>query len=77
MKKRNKKLKKALYLDRETSHGGWPYGKNRGWVDNRPVNDIIFDYLEKMGLTSDVPHARLSEAKIRKIIIESLNRNLK
>ena len=65
---------KDLYLDRPTSHGGWPSGKNRGWIDKRPVNLQIADYLEKMGLLADVPQARLSEEKLRclvqKLLIE-------
>ena len=72
MPKKKRNLKKDLFLDRPTSHGGWPQGKNRGWVDDRPVNDIIDDYLEKMGLASNPDHARLSEAKIRKLIKVSL-----
>ena len=74
--KRSKKRKK-LMLDRPTSHGGWPGNANTSWLGNKPVNDIIYDYLESMGLTADVPHAKLSEAKIRKIIKESIMRQLK
>ena len=33
--------------------------------------------VEDMGLTDDVPHARLSESKIKKIIIQSILRYLK
>jgi hypothetical protein len=71
------KKKKELMLDRPTSHGGWPKGNNNSWVGNKPVNDIIYDYLEAMGLTADVPQARLSEVKIRKLIKESLKRHAK
>ena len=66
---------KDLFLDRPTSHGGWPGGENRGWTDKRPVNIQIADYLEKMGLLVDVPHARLSESQlrtlVRKLLIET------
>ena len=73
-KKKNKK--KELMLHLPTSHGGWPSGKNTSWSGDKPVNDIIYDYLESLGLTADVPHARLSESKIRKLIIQSLGRHL-
>ena len=79
-KKKNKykkSLRKQLFLDRPTSHGGWPYGNNNSWVGDKSVNNIIYDYLESMGLTADVPHARLSETKLLKIIAESIERNLK
>ena len=78
-KKKNKKRlrkKRELFLDRPTSHGGWPNGGNNSWVGNKPVNDIIFDYLESMGLTADVPQARLSESIIRDLIIDSIRRNM-
>ena len=39
--------------------------------------DIIYDYLDAMGLTADVPHARLSESYIKNLIRESIERNLK
>ena len=76
-KPRNKSLRKRLFLDRPTSHGGWPSGKNNSWVGEKPVNDIIYDYLEDMGLTADVPHARLSESQIRYLIKESISRIFK
>ena len=76
-RKKRKSLRKKLFLDRPTSHGGWPYGGNNSWMGKKPVNDIIYDYLESMGLTADVPHAKLSEQKIRTLIKESLIRNLK
>jgi len=69
--KRKKKSQtiKDLYLDRPTSHGGWPDGHKGGYVDNKkPVHQQIADYLTAMGLTDDVPHARLSEIRIRAII---------
>lgn len=76
-RKKRKSLRKELFLDRPTSHGGWPNGGNNSWMGKKPVKDIIYDYLEAMGLTADVPHAKLSEQKIRKIIKESIERNLK
>jgi hypothetical protein len=72
----SKKKRKELMLDRPTSHGGWPSGKNNSWIGEKPVNDIIADYLESMGLLADPEHARLSESKIRKIIIASIKRVL-
>lgn len=41
--------KKNMHLDKPTSHGYMSHD-NRGWVDKRPVNDIIYAYLKKMGL---------------------------
>lgn len=76
-KRKNKTLRSKLFLDQPTSHGGWPSGKNNSWLGDKPVNDIIYDYLKSMGLTADVPHARLSESKVRKMIIESLLRCIK
>mgnify|MGYP001224753846 FL=1 len=76
-KKKRKSLRKELFLDRPTSHGGWPNGGNNSWLGKKPVKDIIYDYLESMGLTADVPHARLSEQKIITLIKESIIRNLK
>lgn len=77
MSKKKRNLRKDLFLDRPTSHGGWPNGGNTSWVGKKPVNDIIYDYLKSMGLTADVPHAKLSESKIRAIIKKSLLRLLK
>ena len=73
MKKKNNKTKKKkkisdLYLDISTSHGGWPKGSNRGWIDKRPVNIQIKDYLDEMGLLDTPEHARLSESNMRNII---------
>jgi hypothetical protein len=82
MKKKNKKNDsrksqklKDLYLDRPTSHGGWPGGHPGGFTDReRPVNVQIADYLEAMGLLEAPSHAVLSEQNlrslIRKILIE-------
>ena len=75
-RKKRKSLRKELYLDRPTSHGGWPGGENNSWMGKKPVKDIIYDYLESMGLTDDVPHARLSEQKIIRMIRESISRNI-
>ena len=78
-KKKTKSSKlKDLYLDRPTSHGGWPHGHSGSYRDNKtPFYKQIAQYLEDMGLTADVPHARLSESKIIKMIRESLLRNVK
>ena len=74
MKKQNQKKKrnaiKDLYLDRPTSHGGWPDGHQGGYTDTKkPVNKQISDYLKAMGLVDDSnPRARLSEEKIRFLV---------
>ena len=73
----SKRKRKQLMLDRPTSHGGWPSGKNNSWIGDKPVNDIIYDYLKSMGLVDDVPHGKLSETYVRLLIKKSLIRNLK
>ena len=65
-------LIKALHLDKKTSHGGWPDGHGGSWNDPTPVNVQIANWLKAMGLADDVPRARFSESKIRKIIRQVL-----
>jgi hypothetical protein len=73
MNKKNKKLK-DLYLDRPTSHGGWPEGHSGSYRDNKtPVYLQISKYLEDMGLLEKT-HV-LSESIIRKIIYSLLARS--
>jgi hypothetical protein len=69
---------KDLYLDRPTSHGGWPAGHSGSYRDNKtPVNKQISDYLKTMGLLEDDnPRAVLAESVIRQMIIESIRRRL-
>lgn len=66
MKKQKKKSKaiKDLYLDRPTSHGGWPDGHGGSYRDpNTPVYKQISQYLKDMGLADDDnPRARLAES---------------
>ena len=64
---RKKKVSRAikdLYLDRPTSHGGWPGGHEGGYTDkDTPVYKQIADYLKAMGLADDDnPRARLAES---------------
>ena len=41
-------------LDKPFSTGGWPNGKDRGWLpDSKPVNKQIKDYLDDMGLLEE------------------------
>lgn len=58
-KKRKKKKKdsskqksiKNLMLDKPFSTGGWPAGKDRGWLPNsKPVNVQIKDFLDSLGM---------------------------
>ena len=76
-KKKTKKTISDLYLDKPTSHGGWPEGHPGGYTDpNTPVNKQIANYLQSMGLIDDAnPRARLSESKIRQIIRNILLKN--
>ena len=69
-KKKNPPSKKIkdLFLDKETSHGGWPSGHRGGWIDKTPVNVQIANYLKSMGLLEDPDHARLSESQFRTLI---------
>jgi len=67
-KKASSKKIKDLYLDRPTSHGGWPSGHRGGWIDKTPVNVQIANYLKSMGLLEDPEHARLSEGQFRELI---------
>lgn len=82
---------KDLYLDRPTSHGGWPDGHGGSYTDpDTPVNQQIANYLKSMGLVDDDnPRARLSETsasmhkpffinerKIRSLIREAIKRQL-
>ena len=45
--KYEKATAKTLYLDRPTSHGGWPEGEY-----DPPINKVILDYLISMGVIS-------------------------
>ncbi len=69
---------KDLYLDRPTSHGGWPDGHSGSYRDNKtPVNKQISDYLKAMGLLEDDnPRAVIAESTIRQMIVESIRRRL-
>ena len=69
-KKKTKSSKlKDLYLDRPTSHGGWPSGHSGSYRDNKtPVHKQIAQYLEDMGLLESPDHAVLSEQKLRLLI---------
>ena len=79
MKKKTKsKAIKDLYLDRPTSHGGWPEGHSGSYRDpDTPVYKQIANYLKAMGLADDDnPRARLSEAHLRFLIRDSIKRLL-
>lgn len=78
MSKKRRNAIKDLYLDRPTSHGGWPDGHSGSYKDpNTPVNKQISDYLKAMGLIDDGnPRAVLSENRIRFLIRESIKRLL-
>ena len=48
---RKQKSIKNLMLDKPFTTGGWPDGKDRGWLpDSKPVNKQIKDYLDDMGM---------------------------
>ena len=50
---------KNLFLDRPSSHGGWPEGPSRSAYSDVPVNKQISDYLRSMGIleAEDIPEA--------------------
>jgi len=79
MSKKKNNIIKDLYLDRPTSHGGWPEGHTGSYRDNKtPVNKQITDYLKAMGLIDDSnERARLSETRLRQMIRHSIRRFLK
>ena len=80
MKKQKKKSKaiKDLFLDRPTSHGGWPEGIGSYTDPDTPVNQQIANYLKAMGLVDDEnPRARLAENTIRSMIRDSLNESFR
>ena len=75
MKKKTKsKAIKDLYLDRPTSHGGWPGGHSGSYTDaDTPVYKQIADYLKSMGLADDDnPRARLAESSAQYNMFEPL-----
>ena len=55
--------RKNMFLDRPTSHGGWPEGEY-----DPPVKDRIYNYLHSMGL--------IQETHLRKLIRSILTRAL-
>ena len=54
--------KKNLYLDRPTSHGGWPEGPSNSPLSNKPVNVQISDWLKDMDLLETIALRVLSES---------------
>ena len=44
---------KKLYLDRPTSHGGWPDGPSKSFTSNKPVNKQISGFLKDMGMLDE------------------------
>ena len=77
MSKKDKDIIKMLHLDKPTSHGGWPGGHGGSWNDSTPVNVQISKWLKAMGMADDVPQARLSESRLRKLIRQVLiNRDI-
>ena len=55
--------RKNMFLDRPTSHGGWPEGEY-----DPPVNDRIYNYLHSMGL--------IQESRLRMLIRSIISRTL-
>jgi len=42
-----------LFLNQDTSHGGWPEGPSRSAYSDTPVNKQISDYLKSIGLLGE------------------------
>lgn len=78
-KRKSSKTLKDLFLDQPTSHGGWPKGHTGSFRDpHTPVNQQIANYLKDMGLIDDTnERARISEARLRILIRETIRRLLK
>jgi len=51
--KYEKATAKNMFLDRDTSHGGWPAGPSRSAYNSTPVNKQISNYLKSLGLFED------------------------
>jgi|1_EtaG_2_1085319.scaffolds.fasta_scaffold02542_7 bis(5'-nucleosidyl)-tetraphosphatase len=60
--------KKNLYLDRPTSHGGWPEGPSKSFTSNKPVNIQISSWLKNMGM--------MEKNVLEKIISRILTENI-
>jgi len=77
-KKRKSKTISDLYLDRPTSHGGWPGGHSGSYTDNKtPVNKQLAKFFQEMGLIDDDnPRARISEGIKVKLSEDHLKRYL-
>lgn len=76
-KKKTSSTIKDLFLDRPTSHGGWPHGHSGSFRDTKtPVYKQIAQYLEDMGLLEQPDHALLSESNLRALIRFFIHKNL-
>ena len=60
--------KKNLYLDRPTSHGGWPEGPSKSFTSNKPVNIQISSWLKDMGMMEK----HILEKILSRILTESI-----
>jgi hypothetical protein len=45
-----------LNLDKETSHGGWPNGKNRSFRSKKSVRQQILKFFKDMRLIEKIEH---------------------
>jgi hypothetical protein len=46
--------KKNLYLNRPSTHGGWPEGPSKSFTSNKPVMKQISDWLDDMGMLEEI-----------------------
>ena len=53
---------KNLYLNRPSSHGGWPEGPSKSFMSNKPVMKQISSWLKDMGLLEVILSRILSES---------------
>ena len=53
---------KNLYLNRPSSHGGWPAGPSKSFMSNKPVMKQISSWLKDMGLLEAILSRILSES---------------
>ena len=46
--------KKNLYLNKPSSHGGWPEGPSKSFMSNKPVMRQIGDWLDDMEMLEEI-----------------------
>ena len=66
---------KNLYLDRSTSHGGWPEGPSKSFTSNKPVVKQISGWLKKMKMIDENRKSKninIGRREIREMIFSEM-----